>query len=183
VAPVTTTTEHSATTLSEVFAATAAAHASEPALRTPDGAITWTWSEYAERVNAAAAGLHGIGVRRGDTVALWLSNRPEFHVADTAATQLGAAPFSIYLPMQLAWTVTCLADPRAIAAVLPDVRPQGVATVNAPGAVRDRHRRPRHAGRGGRAVRGRRGADARARRHARLPQRPDATAEALDADG
>ena len=41
-------------------------------------------------------GLHGLGVRRGDTVALWLSNRPEFHVADTAAMQLGAAPFSIY---------------------------------------------------------------------------------------
>jgi acyl-CoA synthetase (AMP-forming)/AMP-acid ligase II len=35
-------------------------------------------------------------VRRGDTVALWLSNRPEFHVADTATTHLGAAPFSVY---------------------------------------------------------------------------------------
>ncbi len=48
------------------------------------------------RCEPPPAGLHGIGVRRGDTVALWLSNRPEFHVADTAAMQLGAAPFSVY---------------------------------------------------------------------------------------
>jgi long-chain acyl-CoA synthetase len=82
--------------LCDTFAATVTAHAQEPALRTADGASAWTWREYADRVGAAAAGLHGIGVRRGDTVALWLSNRPEFHVADTAATQLGAAPFSVY---------------------------------------------------------------------------------------
>ncbi|HEX6712321.1 MAG TPA: AMP-binding protein [Thermoleophilaceae bacterium] len=90
-----TTIEETAT-LCDAFAATAAAHADEPALRTPDGGIAWTWGEYADRVRAAAASLHGLGVRRGDTVALWLSNRPEFHVADSAAMQLGAAPFSVY---------------------------------------------------------------------------------------
>jgi long-subunit acyl-CoA synthetase (AMP-forming) len=83
-------------TLCDAFSATAAAHAGETALRTADGDVAWTWREYADRVRAAAAGLHGIGVRRGDTVALWLSNRPEFHIADTAAMQLGAAPFSVY---------------------------------------------------------------------------------------
>jgi long-subunit acyl-CoA synthetase (AMP-forming) len=84
------------TTLCDAFAATAAANADEQALRTADGSVVWTWREYADRVSAAAAGLHGLGVRRGETVALWLSNRPEFHVADTATMQLGAAPFSIY---------------------------------------------------------------------------------------
>ena len=83
-------------TLCDTFAATTAARADAPALRTADGSIAWTWREYADRVRAAAGGLHGVGVRRGDTVALWLSNRPEFHVADTAAMQLGAAPFSVY---------------------------------------------------------------------------------------
>ena len=78
-------------TLCDSFAATAATHADEPALRTADGAVDWSWREYADRVRAAAAGLHGLGVRRGDTVALWLSNRPEFHVADAAALQIGAA--------------------------------------------------------------------------------------------
>ena len=48
-------------------------------------------------MDAFAGGLHKLGVRRGDTVALMISNRPEFMVADLAATMLGATPFSIYL--------------------------------------------------------------------------------------
>jgi len=83
-------------TLRDAFAATVAAHAETPALRTADGKTAWTWREYADRVHAVAAGLAGFGVQRGDTVALWLSNRPEFHVADTAAMHLGAAAFSVY---------------------------------------------------------------------------------------
>ena len=45
---------------------------------------------------------------RGDTVALMVSNRPEFMVADLAATMLGATPFSIYLtsaPDQIAYVI------------------------------------------------------------------------------
>jgi long-subunit acyl-CoA synthetase (AMP-forming) len=83
-------------TVCDLFAATASERADQPALRTADGSVAWTWSDYADEVAAASAGLHGLGVRHGDTVALWLSNRPEFHVADMAAMQLGAAPFSIY---------------------------------------------------------------------------------------
>ena len=41
-------------------------------------------------------GLAKLGVRRGDTVAIMLGNRPEFHVADLAVVTLGATPFSIY---------------------------------------------------------------------------------------
>ena len=43
-----------------------------------------------------AAGLASLGVRRGDTLALMLVNRPEFNVADTGAMHLGATAFSIY---------------------------------------------------------------------------------------
>lgn len=83
-------------TVCDAFAATVAAHADEPALRTPDGGIDWTWRECAERVESTARALAGIGVRPKDRVALWLSNRPEFHVADAAALRLGAVPFSVY---------------------------------------------------------------------------------------
>ena len=85
-----------AATLSEAFTATADTYGDAPALRSADGAVRWTWSAYARHARAAAAGLHGIGVGRGDTVALWLTNRPGFHVADMGATLLGAAPFSVY---------------------------------------------------------------------------------------
>ena len=40
--------------------------------------------------------MPALGVRRGDTVGLMLTNRPEFHLLDTAAMHLGATPFSIY---------------------------------------------------------------------------------------
>jgi len=58
--------------------------------------VTITWGDYAGRVRQLAAGLAGLGVGRGDTVALMMTNRPEFHLADTAAFHLGAIPFSVY---------------------------------------------------------------------------------------
>jgi len=83
-------------TMCEAFQATAARCPQQAALRTPGGAVTITWGQYAARVRRIAAGLAGLGVGRGDTVALMMTNRPEFHLVDTAAFHLGAAPFSVY---------------------------------------------------------------------------------------
>jgi long-chain acyl-CoA synthetase len=85
-----------ARTLCEAFQATAAAFGDLPALRAAGGGATWSWGEYAERVERVAAGLAALGVSRGDTVGLLLRNRPEFHWCDTAAMHLGAIGFSIY---------------------------------------------------------------------------------------
>jgi long-chain acyl-CoA synthetase len=85
-----------ASTVGELFAAAVAQYEDEPALRTPDGAISWTWGEYGRQARAAAAGLASLGVGRGSVVACWLTNRPEFHAADMGAALLGAASFSIY---------------------------------------------------------------------------------------
>jgi long-subunit acyl-CoA synthetase (AMP-forming) len=89
-------TTATATTVGELFAAAVAEHEHDPALQTPDGSLSWTWDEYGRAAAAAAAGLDGLGVQRGDVIACWLTNRPEFHAADTGATLLGAASFSIY---------------------------------------------------------------------------------------
>ncbi|QKW34724.1 long-chain fatty acid--CoA ligase [Actinomadura sp. NAK00032] len=86
----------SARSLADLFQRTAAARPGEVALRASDGSVELTWREYAERVRRIAGGLASLGVRRGDTVALMLTNRPEFHLADTAALHLGATPFSVY---------------------------------------------------------------------------------------
>ena len=69
---------------------------SEVAIRTRGDEFTITWGELRERVDALAGGLAKLGVQRGDSVALMLSNRPEFHLCDLAAMMLGATPFSIY---------------------------------------------------------------------------------------
>ncbi len=98
-----------AATIAEAFRITAAERADEVAVRTKGDEIAWTWAELRERVDALAAGLTGLGLQRGDTVALLLGNRPEFHLCDLAVVTAGATPFSIYMqygPEQIRHVVT-----------------------------------------------------------------------------
>jgi long-subunit acyl-CoA synthetase (AMP-forming) len=93
-------------TLCAAFQARVAATPDAVALRTPGDAVSITWREYDRRVRRIAAGLATLGVRRGDTVALMMTNRPEFHLCDSAVLHLGATPFSIYntsAPEQVAY--------------------------------------------------------------------------------
>jgi long-chain acyl-CoA synthetase len=79
-----------------------------PALRTLDGSVELTWGEYNDAVRKTAAGLAALGLKKGDTLAMMLGNRPEFHIVDAAAMHLGATPFSIYntyTPEQIAFLV------------------------------------------------------------------------------
>ncbi len=85
-----------APTLTEALRRTAANHPEVVAVRTPDDDVSLTWAELLSRVDAVAGGLAKLGVGRGDTVAIMLSNRPEFHIVDLAAAMLGATPFSVY---------------------------------------------------------------------------------------
>jgi len=86
----------SPSSLPEDFQATAATFADEVALRTPEEGSELTWADYARRVESIARGLSGLGVGRGDTVAMMTANRPEFHLVDCASLHLGATPFAIY---------------------------------------------------------------------------------------
>jgi long-subunit acyl-CoA synthetase (AMP-forming) len=97
-----------ASTLAEAFRRTVAAFPDRVAVRTVDDAVSLTWAALARRVDALAGGLAKLGVRRGDTVAIMLGNRPEFPLVDLAAVTLGATPFSIYqtlTPEQIAYVV------------------------------------------------------------------------------
>jgi long-subunit acyl-CoA synthetase (AMP-forming) len=95
-----------AATMAEAFQLTAAGHADRTAIRTKGDEFSITWAGYAERVRDVAAGLAAAGIKRGDTVGIMLTNRPEFHFVDTASIHLGATPFSIYntsTPEQIAY--------------------------------------------------------------------------------
>jgi long-subunit acyl-CoA synthetase (AMP-forming) len=97
-----------AATLAHAFRITAADRADALAIRTRGDEVAWTWGELRERVDALAGGLAALGLRRGDTVALLLGNRPEFHQCDLAAMMVGATPFSIYVqytPEQIRYLV------------------------------------------------------------------------------
>jgi long-chain acyl-CoA synthetase len=91
---ITTTSE--TTTLCQAFQHTVASFGDRPALRTVGGHREMSWSEYGREVSMMAATMAELGVGRGDTVALMMANRIEFHVLDTAAMHLGAIPVSIY---------------------------------------------------------------------------------------
>jgi long-chain acyl-CoA synthetase len=90
-----TTTERPAT-MCEAFQRTAAIDPDAIALRTPGGTQTLTWREYAAQVRQVAAGLAGLGVRRGDTVSLMMANRIEFYPLEVGAQHVGATSFSVY---------------------------------------------------------------------------------------
>src|SRR5215212_7198115 len=95
-----------AATVCQAFQTTCAERPDDVALRTIGDGVTVTWREYGERVRAIAAGLVALGLKRGDTFACMLVNRPEFHVFDAAAMHLGATSFSVYntsSPEQIAY--------------------------------------------------------------------------------
>src|SRR5262245_55513598 len=85
-----------AATVAEAFQSTARAYPDRVALRTKGDELSISWRDYADRVEATAAGLAGLGLGRGGTLAIMLTNRPEFHWYDAAALHPGATPFSVY---------------------------------------------------------------------------------------
>jgi len=54
-----------------------------------------SWTDFATRSRAMAAGLAGLGVAKGDRVAIWLPNRSAWLVSLFACAQLGAIAVSI----------------------------------------------------------------------------------------
>lgn len=119
-------TASAAPTVAEAFRRTVAAAPDRVAVRTLDDAVSLTWAALARRVDALAGGLARLGVGRGDTVALMIGNRPEFHLVDLAVTTLGATPFSIYqtlAPEQIAYVVGDAGARLAVAetALLPNL--------------------------------------------------------------
>jgi long-subunit acyl-CoA synthetase (AMP-forming) len=106
-----------ARSMAEAFRITAEDFGDRVAVRTKDDSVSLTWGELRDRVDALAGGLAKLGVRRGDTVALMFSNRPEFHIADLAVMMLGAVPYSIYTtssPEQISYVVTDAASRVAL---------------------------------------------------------------------
>src|SRR5690606_14661004 len=50
---------------------------------------TWTYAEFLEETRRLAKGLHALGVRKGDKVAVLMGNQVEWLLVDFAVTMLG----------------------------------------------------------------------------------------------
>lgn len=73
-------------------------YGSRPSMRHKDLGVwqTWTWGEVLEIVRAYAVGLHRLGLKRGETIAIVGANRPKLYWSVMAAQTLGAIPVPVY---------------------------------------------------------------------------------------
>ena len=76
----------------------AAARPDRTAIREKDLGIwlTWTWRQVQDEVRAIAAGLAGLGLKRGDRIVIVGDNRPRLYWTMVAAQALGAIPVPVY---------------------------------------------------------------------------------------
>ena len=72
-----------------------------------------TYGDVARRVGELALGLHALGIKSGDHVAIWSENRPEWNIADLAVLALGAADVPIYTTQARSQVEYILADSGA----------------------------------------------------------------------
>jgi fatty-acyl-CoA synthase len=59
------------------------------------GAARYSYAQLREEARAFAKGLHALGLRQGDHVAILMGNRPEWIIADLAACALGAVMVAV----------------------------------------------------------------------------------------
>jgi long-chain acyl-CoA synthetase len=85
-------------TFPKLLVRNAAQFSSRAAFRHKDLGIwqTWTWAQVAKIVRACAAGLHRLGLRPGDRIAVVGANRPKLYWTIMAAQALRAIPVPVY---------------------------------------------------------------------------------------
>ena len=71
------------------FDRTVARFGGRPGLIVRQQAIQWTWAELAERVEAFAAGLVGLGLQPGERVGIWSPNNAEWVITQFATAKAG----------------------------------------------------------------------------------------------
>jgi len=106
-----------ARTLYQVLEETAHLYGDAPALRQPtgrgkEGYVTYSWNDYKQAAEEIAAGLHALGIAKGDVVALDSETRLEFYLADLGILTNGsiaAALYPSYPPKDLIRTIEAVA--------------------------------------------------------------------------
>ena len=89
-------------TVFDTLAQTAARRPDADAAVFVQAGVRWTWAQLLAEVQACAAGLQRLGVRRGDRVGIWAPNRPEWLVTQFATARFGAILVNINPAYRLA---------------------------------------------------------------------------------
>jgi long-chain acyl-CoA synthetase len=85
-------------TIYQVLVETARLYGDAPALHQPSGGgyLTYSWNQYRQAAEEIAAGLHALGVGKGDIVCLNSETRLEFYLADLGIVANGAIAAAMY---------------------------------------------------------------------------------------
>jgi long-chain acyl-CoA synthetase len=84
----------------------------------PDGITILSTAEHLRRTAGLACGLERLGIGRGDRVMLLSDNRPEWHIADLAIADLGAADVPVYGTLTAPQIAYQAQDSGAVAAIV-----------------------------------------------------------------
>lgn len=76
-------------TVSALLAQTVARCGDREAVVFREQGVRWTWRQFAVEVDRLAAGLHALGLRRGDRLGIWSPNRVEWLVTQFATARIG----------------------------------------------------------------------------------------------
>ena len=89
---------HAYDTFPKLLLRNAERFADHPAYREKDLGIwqTWSWAEAAEEIRQLALGLHSLGLKRGDKVAIVGANRPQLYWSFNAIESMGGIPVPLY---------------------------------------------------------------------------------------
>src|ERR1700754_2716151 len=111
--------------------------ADRAALLDPESGRATTFGELDEQARRAAAGLAALGGGRGDRIALWLPNLPEWLVVQFAAARLGAAVVAV----NTRFRAQELADILRVSAAASLVLPVGYRHIDFAGILAEARRR------------------------------------------
>ena len=78
------------TTIGQVVDEVATKYPNNMALVHPDSGTRYDYQRFLSEINRAARGLMGLGIQKGDRVALWAPNVPEWIICQIALAKIGA---------------------------------------------------------------------------------------------
>lgn len=95
-------------TIGQVLAETVKNHAGNDALVFPQSDFRYSYAQFDRAVYEAAKGLMALGIGRGDHVAIWATNVPEWVVLQFATARIGAVLVTVnpaYRPFELKYVL------------------------------------------------------------------------------
>ena len=95
----------------------------------PEFGVRWSWKEFDRRTSLVARGMYAMGIRKGDHVAIWATNVPEWMLVMFASAKLGAILVTVntnYKQFELNYLLT-QSDAKMLV-MIPEVKEIGRAS-------------------------------------------------------